>query len=132
MFAAMLMAVAAVMFTSCKKDTPTDPNEARIALIKAEAQGVWLGHTEPLVGDGEDVTITFTENKITAVFADETVTVNILAWHCVDAKDVWLDLDDDLGTHLTIHSIEGGKMSTGTDSTFGLNVFPPELTRAVK
>lgn len=129
MFAAMLMAVAALTFTGCKKNEPVDQNQARITLIKAQIQGTWQGHTQPLIGDGEDVTITFTESKITAVFEDETVTVNILAWHCIDAKDVWLDLDDDLKTHLTIHDIIDGKMTTGTDSTFGLNVFPPEMTK---
>ena len=129
MFAAMLMAVTAMTFTGCKQNEPVDQNQARIALIKAEAlKGPWQGHTEPLFGDGEDVTITFTETKITAVFADETVTVNILAWHCIDAKDVWLDLDKD-NTHLTIHDIIDGKMTTGTDTSFGLNVFPSELTR---
>ena len=129
MFAAMLMAVAALTFTGCKQSEPVDQNQARITLIKAQSQGTWQGHTQPLIGDGEDVTITFTESKITAVFADETVNVNILAWHCIDAKDVWLDLDDDLKTHLTIHDIIDGKMTTGTDSTFGLNVFPPEMTK---
>ena len=130
MFAAMLMAVAAMTFTGCKKNDPEDQNQARITLIKAEAlQGPWQGHTYSLIGgEGDLVTITFTENKITAVFEDETVTVNILAWHCIDAKDVWLDLDKD-NTHLTIHDIIDGKMTTGTDTTFGMNVFPSELTR---
>ncbi|MBO4249926.1 MAG: hypothetical protein J5884_01595 [Paludibacteraceae bacterium] len=129
MFAAMLMAVAAVTFTSCKKNEPVDQNQARITLIKAEAlQGPWQGHTFSLVGEGDLATITFTETKITAVFEDETVTVNILKWNCIDAKDVWLDLDRD-NTHLTIHDIIDGKMTTGIDSTFGLNVFPSELTR---
>ena len=130
MFAAMLMAVAAVMFTSCKQNTPTDPNQARIAEIKAAAMGTWQGRTYSLIGgEGDLATITFTETKITAVFEKETVTVNILAWHCIDAKDVWLDLDDEQKTHLTIHDIIDGKMTTGTDSTFGMNVFPLELTR---
>ncbi len=131
-FAAMLMAVAAVMFTSCKQNPPTDPNQARIAEIKAAAMGTWQGHTYSLIGEeGDLVTITFTENKITAVFEKETVTVNVLAWNCIDAKDVWLDLDRD-NTHLTIHSIEGDKMTTGVDTSFGMNVFPSELTRVVK
>lgn len=130
-FAAMLMAVAAMTFTGCKKNEPVDQNQARIALIKAEAlQGPWQGRTYSLIGgEGDLATITFTENKITAVFEKETVTVNILAWHCIDAKDVWLDLDDEQKTHLTIHDIIDGKMTTGTDSTFGMNVFPLELTR---
>jgi hypothetical protein len=129
MFAAMLMAVAAVMFTSCKQNPPTDPNQARIAEIKAAAMGTWQGYTYSLVGgEGDLATITFTETKITAVFEKETVTVNVLAWNCIDAKDVWLDLDRD-NTHLTIHSIEGDKMTTGVDTSFGLNVFPSELTR---
>lgn len=132
MFAAVLMAVAAVMFTSCKQNPPTDPNQARIAEIKAAAMGTWQGHTYSLIGgEGDLVTITFTETKITAVFEKETVTVNVLAWNCIDAKDVWLDLDRD-NTHLTIHSIEGDKMTTGVDTSFGMNVFPSELTRVVK
>jgi len=130
LFAAMLMALAAIMFTGCKQNTPTDPNQARIDEIKAAAMGTWQGHTYSFTGDeGDLATITFTETKITAVFEhDETLNLNILAWHCIDAKDVWLDLDRD-NTHLTIHSIEGDKMTTGVDTSFGLNVFPSELTR---
>ena len=130
LFAAMLMALAAIMFTGCKQNTPADPNQARIDEIKAAAMGTWQGHTYSFTGDeGDLATITFTETKITAVFEhDETLNLNILAWHCIDAKDVWLDLDRD-NTHLTIHSIEGDKMTTGVDTSFGLNVFPSELTR---
>lgn len=132
LFAAMLMAVVALTFTGCKQNTP-DPNEARIAQIKAEAlQGPWQGRTYSFIGgEGDLATITFTETKITAVFEKETVTVNILAWHCIDAKDVWLDLDRD-NTHLTIHDIIGDKMTTGTDSSFGINIFPTEMTRVKK
>ena len=69
MFAAVLMAVAAVMFTSCKQNPPTDPNQARIAEIKAAAMGTWQGYTYSLIGgEGDLATITFTETKITAVF----------------------------------------------------------------
>ena len=130
MFAAMLMAVAALTFTGCKQNEPVDQNQARIALIKAEAlQGPWQGRTYSLIGgEGDLATITFTETTITAVFEDETVNMNILAWHCIDAKDVWLDLDK-YDTHLTIHDIIDGKMTTGTDTSFGMNVFPLELTR---
>jgi hypothetical protein len=133
LFAAMLMAVAALTFTGCKQNTPADPNEARIAQIKADIQGTWEGRTTTLVGEGDHVTITFADTKITAVFDDnETVNVNILAWHCVDAKDVWMDLDDELKTHLTIHSINGDKMLAGSDSSFGINIFPTEMTRVKK
>jgi len=130
LFAAMLMAVAALTFTGCKQNT-ADPNEARIAQIKADIKGTWEGRT--MMGEGDHVTITFTETKITAVFDDsETINVNILAWHCIDAKDVWMDLDDELKTHLTIHSIADDKMLAGSDSSFGLNIFPTEMTRVKK
>ena len=128
-FAALLMTAAALTFTGCKQNDPVDQNQARIAEIKAAAMGTWQGRTYSFIGgEGDLATITFTETKITAVFKDETVTVNILDWHCIDAKDVWLDLDRD-NTHLTIHSIEGDKMTTGVDTSFGMNVFPSELTR---
>jgi hypothetical protein len=129
LFAVMLL-TATAMFTGCKQ--AVDPNEARISQVKKDIQGTWEGRTTSLVGEGDYVQITFTENKISAVFEDETVNLNILAWHCIDGKDVWMDLDDDMKTHLTVKSLEGDNMITGTDSSFGLNIFPMELTRVKK
>ena len=130
LFFATLVACS-LMFFSCEKKNNVDPNEAAIAQVKADAQGTWEGTTEPLYGDGEFVTITFTEKKVTAVFEDDKAEANILAWKCVDGKEVWIEMDDDMKSALYV-AVSGDKMTTKGNSTFTVNVFPPTMTRVKK
>ena len=124
MFAAMLMAVAALTFTGCK-NTPTDPDQAKIDQVKKAAMGSWVGEIKPLLGgEGETVTVTFTENKITTT---GNLTVNITAWKCQDG-DVWVVLDDEMQSAMSI-TIEGNKMRLAGNSTFIWMNFPSELTK---
>ena len=124
MFAAMLMAVAALTFTGCK-NTPTDPDQAKIDQVKKAAMGSWVGEIKPLLGgEGETVTVTFTETKITTT---GNLTVNILAWKCVD-HEVCVELDDDMASSMYVR-VEGNKMYLAGNSTFVLANFPSELTK---
>ena len=126
MFAAMLMAVAALTFMGCKQNTPSDSNEAQIAKVKKAAMGSWVGEIKPLLGgEGETVTVTFTETKITTT---GNLTVNILAWNCVNGADVWVEMDDDMASVMYVR-VEGNKMYLAGNSTFVLANFPSELTK---
>lgn len=124
MFAAMLMAVAALTFTGCK-NTPTDPDQAKIDQVKKAAMGSWVGEIKPLLGgEGETVTVTFTETKITTT---ANLTVGITKWTCKD-HEVWVDLDDEMASGMYVR-VEGNKMYLAGNSTFVLMNFPSELTR---
>ena len=119
------------MFFSCEKKTTLDPNQDAIARVKSEVIGSsWKGNLVTILGDkGDEAIVTFTETKVSSKFEKETVTANILAWKCVDGKEVWLELDDEQKTNLTIKEVVGDNMKLGFDSTWGMNVFPMELTR---
>jgi hypothetical protein len=124
MFAAMLMAVAALTFTGCK-NTPTDPDQAKIDQVKKAAMGSWVGEIKPLLGgEGETVTVTFTETKITTT---ANLTVGITKWKIQD-HEVWVDLDDEMASGMYVR-VEGNKMYLAGNSTFVLMNFPSELTR---
>ncbi len=124
MFAAMLMAVAALTFTGCK-NTPTDPDQAKIDQVKKAAMGSWVGEIKPLLGgEGETVTVTFTENKITTT---ANLTVGITKWKIQD-HEVWVDLDDEMASGMYVR-VEGNKMYLAGNSTFVLMNFPSELTK---
>jgi len=126
MYAAMLMAVAALTFAGCKKNEPKDPNEAKIAEVKKAAMGSWEGHLVTILGEeGELVTVTFTENKITTT---GNLTVNITAWKCVDGAEVWVEMDDDMASAMYVR-VEGNKMYLAGNSSFVLANFPRELTK---
>jgi len=122
-----VLAVSSLLFVSCEK-TVTDPNQAAIDKVKAGAMGSWEGTTRPFMGEGEHVTVTFTENKATVVFDDETVNVNITSWNCKDGVNVWVDLDDDMRSALYI-AVDGDNMTTGGNSDFIWSCFPPSMTR---
>jgi hypothetical protein len=125
MFAAMLMAVAALTFTGCNNQ-PKDPNEAKIAEVKKAAMGSWEGHLVTILGgEGDLVTVTFTENKITTT---GNLTVNITAWKCVDGAEVWVEMDDDMASAMYVR-VEGNKMYLAGNSSFVLANFPRELTK---
>ena len=124
MFAAMLMAVAALTFTGCK-NTPTDPDQAKIDQVKKAAMGSWVGEIKPLLGgEGETVTVTFTETKITTT---ANLTVGITKWKIQD-HEVWVDLDDEMASGMYVR-VEGNKMYLAGNSTFVLANFPSELTK---
>jgi hypothetical protein len=124
MFAAMLMAVAALTFTGCK-NTPTDPDQAKIDQVKKAAMGSWVGEIKPLLGgEGETVTVTFTETKITTT---ANLTVGITKWKIQD-HEVWVDLDDEMASGMYVR-VEGNKMYLAGNSTFVLMNFPSELTK---
>ena len=124
MFAALLMAFAAFAFMGCNNH-PTDPDMAKIAAVKKAAMGSWVGELKPLLGgEGEMITVTFTENKITTT---GNLTVNITAWKCQDG-DVWVVLDDEMQSAMSI-TIEGNKMRLAGNSTFIWMNFPSELTK---
>ena len=125
MFAAMLMAVAALTFTGCKQNTPTDPDQAKIDQVKKAAMGSWVGEIKPLLGgEGETVTVTFTETKITTT---ANLTVGITKWKIQD-HEVWVDLDDEMASGMYVR-VEGNKMYLAGNSTFVLMNFPSELTK---
>jgi len=125
MFAAMLMAVAALTFTGCNQNN-ADPNEARIAVVKKAAQGSWEGRIIYLGGEeGDLITVTFTETKVTT---SDNINRNITAWKCVNGQDVWVELDDEDKSALFV-MVEGNKMYLSGNSTFILLNFPKELTK---
>ena len=84
-----VLAVSSLLFVSCDKSV-TDANETAIAAVKADAMGSWEGTTQPFMGDGEFVTVTFTEKKVTVEFEDETESANIVSWNCTDGVQVWI------------------------------------------
>ena len=125
MFAAMLMAVAALTFTGCKNN-PSDPNQEAIDKVKKAAQGSWEGRLISILGEeGELVTVTFTETKVSTT---GNATANITAWKCVDGHEVWAELDDEFKSALFV-KVEGNKMFLGGNSSFIIYNFPPELTK---
>ena len=125
------LVACSLMFFSCEKKPTLDPNQDAIARVKSEVIGSsWKGNLVTLLGGkGEETIVTFTDTKVSSKFEKETVTANILAWKCVDGKEVWLELDDEQKTNLTIKEVVGDNMKLGFDSSWGLNVFPMELTR---
>ena len=125
------LVACSLMFFSCEKKPTLDPNQDAIARVKSEVIGSsWKGNLVTLLGEkGEETIVTFTETKVSSKFEKETVTANILAWKCVDGKEVWLELDDEQKTNLTIKEVVGDNMKLGVNSSWGLNVFPMELTR---
>ena len=123
MFAAMLMAVAAVTFTGCEKNN-NDPYAEEIKRVKAAAQGDWVGELVNLVGDNERVTVTFTETKVST---SKGVSANIVAWTCPDGK-TWVELDDEQKTKLNIR-VNGDNMELNGTTTFFMTNFPTILTK---
>ena len=122
MFAAMLMAVAAVTFTACEKNN--DPYAEEIKRVKAAAQGDWVGDLVNLVGDSKRVTVTFTESKVST---SEGVSANIVAWTCPDGK-TWIELDDEQKSKVNIR-VNGNNMELTGTTTFFFNNFPTMLTK---
>ena len=122
MFAAMLMAVAAVTFTACEKNN--DPYAEEIKRVKAAAQGDWVGDLVNLVGDSKRVTVTFTESKVST---SEGVSANIVAWTCPDGK-TWIELDDEQKSKVNIR-VNGNNMELTGTTTFFFNNFPTVLTK---
>lgn len=121
----MILAVVAVaVFTSvsCKK---TDPQGDEVARVKAAAMGDWTGTLSILAGGGE-VTVTFTETKITTT---GDLTVNITRWYAID-KDVYVKLDDEMKTDMKIE-VNGAQMNLAGNSTFFLMNFPSTLAKRV-
>lgn len=128
LFFATLVACS-LMFFSCNKKNEADPNEAAIAKVKADAKGSWVGDIKSLLTDDkETVTVTFTETKITVVGTETNENVNITAWKCVDGKEVWVTLDDELKSALYV-AVSGDQMVLRGSSSYTLNVFPETLTR---
>ncbi len=128
LFLATLVACSLMIF-SCKGNTPSDPNEAAIAKVKADAQGSWVGDLKSLFTDDvETVTVTFTEKKITVVGTQTNENVNITDWKCVDGVEVWVTLDDELKSALYV-AVSGDQMVLRGNSSYTLNVFPETLTR---
>lgn len=123
MFAAMLMAVAAVTFTSCNKNS-NDPYAEEIKRVKAAAQGDWVGELVKLTGENERVTVTFTENKVST---SKGVSANIVAWTCPDGK-TWIELDDEQKSKMNIR-VNGNVMELTGTSTFFLVNFPTILNK---
>ncbi len=125
------LVACSLMFFSCEKKPTLDPNQDAIARVKSEVIGSsWKGNLVTLLGEkGEETIVTFTETKVSSKFEKETVTANILAWKCVDGKEVWLELDDEMNTSVTIKEVVGDNMKLGFNTTWGMNVFPMELTR---
>ena len=125
------LVACSLMFFSCEKKPTIDPNQDAIARVKSEVIGSsWKGNLVTLLGEkGEETIVTFTDTQVSSKFEKETVTANILAWKCVDGKEVWLELDDEQKTSVTIKEIVGDNMKLGFNSTWGMNVFPMELTR---
>ena len=125
------LVACSLMFFSCEKKPTIDPNQDAIARVKSEVIGSsWKGNLVTLLGGkGEETIVTFTDTQVSSKFEKETVTANILAWKCVDGKEVWLELDDEQKTSVTIKEIVGDNMKLGFNSTWGMNVFPMELTR---
>jgi len=116
------------MIFSCKNNNPSDPNEALIAKVKADAQGAWVGELKSLLtDDSETVTVTFTDNKITVVGTETNENVNITEWKS-DAKDVWVILDDEMKSALFV-AVSGDQMVLKGNSSYTVNVFPETLTR---
>ncbi len=122
MFAAMLMAVAAVTFTACEKNN--DPYAEEIKRVKAAAQGDWVGDLVNLVGDSKRVTVSFTESKVST---SEGVSANIVAWTCPDGK-TWIELDDEQKSKVNIR-VNGNNMELTGTTTFFFNNFPTMLTK---
>lgn len=122
-----VLAVSSLLFVSCEKSV-TDANETAIATVKAGAMGSWEGTTQPFMGDGEFVTVTFTEKKVTIEFDDETESANIVSWNCIDGVHVWILLDDSESSKLYI-TVNGDNMTTIPNSTFTVNCIPPTMTR---
>ncbi len=122
-----VLAVSSLLFVSCEKSV-TDANETAIANVKAGAMGSWEGTTQPFMGDGEFVTVTFTEKKVTVEFDDETESANIVSWNCIDGVQVWIQLDDSESSKLYI-TVNGDTMTTIPNSTFTVNCIPPTMTR---
>ena len=129
LFFATLVACSLMIFSCKNGNTPSDPNEAAIAKVKADAQGSWVGDIKSLLTDDkETVTVTFTEKKITVVGTETNENVNITAWKCVDGKEVWVTLDDELKSALYV-AVSGDQMVLRGNSSYTLNVFPETLTR---
>lgn len=122
-----VLAVSSLLFVSCEKSV-TDANETAIATVKAGAMGSWEGTTQPFMGDGEFVTVTFTEKKVTIEFDDKTESANIVSWNCIDGVHVWILLDDSESSKLYI-TVNGDNMTTIPNSTFTVNCIPPTMTR---
>lgn len=124
------LVACSLMFFSCEKKTTLDPNQDAIARVKSEVIGSsWKGNLVTILGDkGDEAIVTFTETKVSSKFEKETVTANILAWKCIDGNDVWVELDDEMNTKVTI-TVQGDNMTLGSNTSWGMNVFPMELTR---
>ncbi len=121
----MLLAVVAVAVfasVSCKK---SDPQADEIARVKAAVVGDWTGNLSLLAG-GEEVTVTFTEKKITTT---GNLTVNIVRWFVID-NSVYVELDDEMKTKMLI-AVNGAKLHLEGDSTFFFMNFPSDLTKRV-
>jgi len=120
------LVACSLLFFSCKNNTPSDPNEAAIAKVKADAAGSWKGNLYSF-GDepGPEVTVTITEKKITTT---GNCTVNITAWKCVDGADVWVVLDDEMASAMYIKP-NGDQIKFSGNSSFIVANFPLEATR---
>lgn len=116
-----------VLFFSCENKT-VDVNESAIARVKAEARGSWEGRQLSLVDEGEWVTVTFSDTKISIVGEEQTTNVNITEWKCIDGVDVWVNLDDKQKSSLHI-AVKGDIMTTGGNTNFTMYNIPSELTR---
>ena len=125
------LVACSLMFFSCEKKPTLDPNQDAIARVKSEVIGSsWKGNLVTLLGDkGDEAIVTFTETKVTSKIGEETISANITAWKCVDGKEVWVELDDEQKTSVTIKEVVGDKMTLGFNTSWGMNVFPMELTR---
>ena len=120
------LVACSLLFFSCKNNAPADPNEAAIAKVKADAMGSWKGNLYSLVEEkGPEVTVTISEKKITTT---GNCTVNITAWKCVDGKDVWVEMDDEMKSAMYV-KVNGEKMYLSGNSSFIVSNFPPELVR---
>lgn len=125
------LVACSLMFFSCEKKPTLDPNQDAIARVKSEVIGSsWKGNLVTLLGEkGDEAIVTFTETKVTSKIGEETISANITAWKCVDGKEVWVELDDEQKTSVTIKEVVGDKMTLGFNTSWGMNVFPMELTR---
>ena len=117
------LAVCAVLFVGCKQNEPSDP----AAKVKAACVGDWKGTLIILGEESEEVTVTFTEERVTTT---GNFTAKLSNWRAIDGQ-VWVDLDDEMNSAMNI-AIEGVNMTIKGNTTTITRNFPEKLTKLLK
>ena len=117
------LAVCAVLFVGCKQNEPSDP----AAKVKAACVGDWKGTLIILGEESEEVTVTFTEERVTTT---GNFTAKLSNWRAIDGQ-VWVDLDDEMKSAMNI-AIDGVNMTIKGNSTAITMNFPEKLTKLLK